>query len=80
MSEDAAVDMISAGVVVSVRVLRTSDFINDLDTQLLYNRLSLVVFDRRNPRLTGHIAGVKVTGGHLFLRKKMREKMSNKLK
>ena len=43
-------------VVVSVRVLRTSDIIDDLDTQLLHNHPSLVVFDRRNPR---HIAGVR---------------------
>ena len=43
-------------MVVSVRVLRTSDIIDDLDTQLLHNHPSLVVFDRRNPR---HIAGVR---------------------
>ena len=54
VSEAAAVDMKSevtvVGVVVIVRVLRTSDFIDDLDTQLLHNHPSLVVFDRRNPR------------------------------
>jgi len=42
------------GAVVSLRVLRTSDFINDLDTQLLHNHSSLVIFDRRNPRQTAY--------------------------
>jgi len=32
------------------RALGYTDFIDDLDTQLLHNRPSLVVFDRRNPR------------------------------
>ena len=65
--------------VVGAHVVRTLDFINDLHTQLFHNRLSLVMLDRRNPRQTGNIAGIKAAGGDLFLQKESRKKKSKKM-
>jgi len=49
---------------VGVRVLRTFDFIGELHTELFHNRPSLVMFEGGRK-----IAGIKVAGGDLLLRK-----------
>ena len=46
-------NVVGVVVVVSVRVLRTPDFIDDLDTQLHHNRPSLVML---TVRLSGVVA------------------------
>jgi len=67
-------------VVVGVRVLRTFDFIIDLHTQLFHNHQNLVMFDGRNTRQTGNVAGIKAAaaGGDLLLQKGKKAQKNDK--